>query len=392
MGYGQMLVLLLGLLLLGHSIRRRGPPPRALLIQVALSVLCFLLLMAPVLLTFAAQSAAVPASSVQGVSLPLLLDHPEQLSLAEQVIVQGGARLEQLLGGGADAQRRGLLLPASLLVLALLSSVFDRGARTWALVAALFVLLSLGPYHLSLGPHGGAGYPLPAWLLYNFVPTFARMRKPARLLMPALVALVILAAFALKLLSRLGSRPGLAHGASAVALFAVLLEVGARGGVELPLRPLAPPEPTAYHLDRAAQPRCAMLGVPLAVGKPTQREEAMLPVPHWPALEMYYQSVHGQPLLAGLWVNFSPPAGYLAFLQDNPVLADIQRIQRGEAPAGDDGSGLAALREAGFCEVKLTLPWLQPWAREPMRRYLRDLLGPPQSWRDAGVEAYPLTR
>jgi hypothetical protein len=391
MGYGQMLVMLLALLLLHHAWRARGLS-LPLLRQVGLAALIFLILMGPVLLTFAQQSAALPEASVQRVSLPLVLEDKHSLTLPEQVIVEGSARVDELLGLQTQQRSKGSLLPAGLLLLSAMAGLLSRRARLWGLVAGGFLLLSLGPYLHASGPGASGGLTLPAWLLYNYLPTFARMRKPARLVMPALLALLIMAGFGLRLLSRQFHHRSLSLGVPALVALLIALELWARGGVSLPLTASAPPQPSSYHHELADRPRCAVLGVPLATKKPTMEEEMALPVPHWPALEMYYQSVHGQPLIAGLWVNFSPPPDYLAMLEGNPVLADVLRIQRGEAPLGDDGTGLPALREAGFCELKLTLPWLQPWAREPMRRYLRDLLGPPQSWQDAGVEAYPLTR
>ena len=391
MGYGQMLVMLLAFLALVRFAGQRSLPDRGTLLQVGLAMVTFLAFMAPFLLAFSSQSAALPADSVQHVSFPLWLRGLDGLTLPEQVIVAGSADMGRFLRvpwGGVSTE---LLLPVSVLALAVFAGIMEPRSRLWLAVAGGFALLSLGPFASCERFAAVDGMPLPAWLLYNHVPTMARMRMPARMLMPVWGALVVVVGFALALMGQLmARRPRLAWAAAGAVLMLVLAEQHRRGAVGLPFPAVSPPEPSSFHSTTPGEPSCGILGVPIQVGKPSEADEARLPVPQWQNLEMYLQSVHRRPMFSGLQVSFTHPQAHLDFLASNPILVDIQRIQQGEAAAGGDPAGLEELSQAGFCEVAVTVPWLVPAARAPMGAYLETLLGEPRHYPDENIDVYRL--
>ena len=391
MGYGQMLVILLAFLALARLAGQRRLPDRGTLLHVGLAMVTFVVLMAPFLVAFASQSAALPAESVQHVSFPLWLRGFDGLTLPEQVIVAGSAEPGHFLRAPWGSVSTELLLPVSVLALAVFAGIMEPRSRLWLAVAGGFALLSLGPFASSERITAVDGMPLPAWLLYNHVPTMARMRMPARMLMPVWGALVVVVGFALALMGQLmARRPRLAGVAAGAVLALVLAEQQLRGAVGLPFPAVSPPEPSSYHSRTPGEPSCGIIGVPIQVGKPSEADEARLPVPQWQNLEMYLQSVHRRPMLSGLQVSFVHPSEHLDFLASNGVLVDIQRIQGGRPVDPGGTGGLAELSQAGFCEIAVTAPWLVPAARAPMAAYLEALLGEPRHFADQGIDVYRL--
>jgi hypothetical protein len=94
------------------------------------------------------------------------------------------------------------LLPWLLLPFGLLA-VNGRRPWRWVILAAVFGVLSLGPYLKVMGYE--TGLPLPYRMLYEVVPLLKVNRTPIRLAAPFLLFLALLAGFGAR---RLGSRPG----------------------------------------------------------------------------------------------------------------------------------------------------------------------------------------
>ena len=82
-----------------------------------------------------------------------------------------------------------------------------RGAPALAVVAAVFVVLALGTTLRIAGSGDPPGVPMPALALWSWLPMFGSMRNLGRLVMPALLALSVLAAFGFQRL-RLGRAAG----------------------------------------------------------------------------------------------------------------------------------------------------------------------------------------
>jgi hypothetical protein len=72
-----------------------------------------------------------------------------------------------------------------------------RGSRALTAVAGVFVVLALGTTLRIAGPDGAVGVPMPARLLWDGLPMFGSMRNLGRLILPALLATAVLAAFGL---------------------------------------------------------------------------------------------------------------------------------------------------------------------------------------------------
>lgn len=390
LGYGQILMLALAGILVGRLASQRRWPDRDTLVGLGSMGGVFLLLMSPLLWTFGSSMVELDATSVQHVSLPFWLGDEGQLTEVERVISRGSAPLASFLltWGGRDDAR--LILPLTVLALAALGAVRNPRARTWVVLALVFLVLSLGPY-LRLRPMDDpSAWPMPAILLYDFVPTMSRMRFPSRFLVMVWASLIVLVAYGLAGLRQwLGRRswvPWVLVGAAALTVAEPL----ARGVISLPLPSGYPPRPSTYYSEALAQhPHYAIVSVPIATGKPTPEEEAQLPV-SWQALEMYYQSIHQHPILNGAWVSFQPPVEHTTLLAENALLASIIRLQQGEEPVEGGAQAAKALRQAGFSQVVVNRSWLLPARLDPIEDYLSDLLGPPRYFRDGDISVYAL--
>jgi hypothetical protein len=153
-------------------------------------------------------------------------------------------------------------------------------AGLWLAVFAVYIVLSLGA-ELRLAGHG-TGVPLPFALLEE-APLFRTLRVANRFLVPAMLALALLAARGGAGLLAGSRRPG--------ALFGLLLLILAADYLWLPYPVREPPQPL-WVAKLAAAPEGSLLDIPGGY-----RARA--------ADDMYLQTLHGRPL-AGGYVSVVP--------------------------------------------------------------------------------------
>ncbi|MFH1465427.1 MAG: hypothetical protein ABIO70_13650 [Pseudomonadota bacterium] len=179
-------------------------------------------------------------------------------------------------------------VPAIMLALAGFAAA-PRRAWRWLALAALFTLLSLGPFLLwdaGTSPgEAGQTWHLPYYWLYNYVPYFSKAYRPYRLGIVTLTALAVLAAYAGPWLrSTLGRRGAAAVVVACAFLFATQPHWAPTHPARRGLASTAIP-PVYSHLDRL--PEGALIELPLLF------QPVHLGVAHF----QYYQVAHGRPML-----------------------------------------------------------------------------------------------
>ena len=169
------------------------------------------------------------------------------------------------------------------------------GAATWIGVialAAVATLLSAGPDVIWRGQRIAPG----PYRLLEDLPPFSSMREPRRLAVLVLLSTALLAARgAAALLARSPARlrPAIAVALAAVVTFEHAAAGDARG-VEVPAGPRLP---QAYRWLAARGGREPVAELPARPLRLNRRG----------ALEQYFATVHGRPILSG-WPSFAPPA------------------------------------------------------------------------------------
>lgn len=199
-----------------------------------------------------------------------------------------------------------------------------RQRRLWVAVAAVFGLLSLGPF-LQVLHHTGTRfhylgydftYPLPYFLLH-FVPVVNGLRVPARFSLVAILALDVLAAIALAHLVRARPRLKWMVGvALAVTLFEMLPS-------HIPTLTQTIPEP--YSAIAASPDPGAVLEIPVQWrtgfgGHPGDVEDT--------SIFMYYATRHGKPLVSGMVARY--PDSKLEELKHVAIYREILSLQDAE--------------------------------------------------------------
>ena len=236
------------------------------------------------------------------------------------------AGINQHTGGGRLAYP-GLVT----LGLGLAGIVVSRGRvrATWAALAGVFFVLSLGPFLLVDGHAGGGlsflgdrfALPLP-YLALRLVPGLGELRVPSRFADVAALALAVLGAVALARLSgRLDAarRPALARAVPVVAGVLVVMDLLTRFW---PLQPVA--VPAAYRAIAAAPGDAAVLELPLQwrdgfrrVGdNAANRDDTIF---------MYYATSHGHPLVSGMVARY--PDSRFARLDSVPVYRQVLALE-----------------------------------------------------------------
>ena len=393
MGYALLLGTVAPLLLLGELLSKRSRPLRPLLQRIAISLVTFSVLIAPVMVGYLTHQGGGEASGATGVSFPYELSPSaaSQLQMTEQIIYNESIQpLAPDIRYELDS--RGLLsqLPVLLMALAALGVIAARRrAVLWAAGSACFIVLSLGPYFLGSAPSQAMGsgeplFPLPGLLLYNHLPLFTRFRFPYRFLFMFWIFLSPLVAYGARALVRkaqLSKRPA---AVGAVGLCAALLaESVVRGMVPLPA-PLneLPHVPSFYSEILANEPDCAVLSIPFQLQKPTMAEEAAFPTLYWQSHVMHYHGVHGKRIVDGMWVAFSHPELHARFLERNTLLRNIRAWQTDpdRAPEPVDAGDLLAMEQIGFRYAIVHTDWLLPRQADSINRGLEVLYGPAQRY------------
>jgi hypothetical protein len=239
----------------------------------------------------------------------------------------------------------------------------ERYVRFWAFTGVLMWLLTLGPVLQVLGRTEftafGVNVPLPYLLVYR-LPLLSIMRTPARLTVLVMLALAVLAAFALVWLTRRDATarrvPALL---SAVAVAVPLLIAFEYLAVPFPTVPPGWNVPIYQHM--AQEPgRFAVLELPLR------------PFSDY----MAYQTIHGKPLVGG-YLSRQPPYRLPA---QNPAvrfLLDTTPVDDPVAAQVSGGRGEDALRSANVKYAIIRWWAFTPEQRQMMEAKLYTLFGRP---------------
>ena len=202
-------------------------------------------------------------------------------------------------------------------------------ALFWLGFAAVYLLLSLGSELRVLGNR--TGVPLPfAWL--ETLPLASTLRVANRFIVPAMLALAVLAALGLQRL-RAGSRRPVAWLLGAALL--VLLDFQ---WVPYPLRP-APNPP--WITATSTLPDGTLLNIPGGY-----RARA--------AEDMWLQTLHGRPIVGG-YVSCTPPNAS-ALLERHPYLRSIHEAERSPTyREHTDLEGLASLLDDTSLDIEVVV-------------------------------------
>ncbi len=212
----------------------------------------------------------------------------------------GPSLLWGLFGSADNLEYRGNFLGYIALGLGLLGlATCFRRVWFWGAVAGLFLILSLGPVlHLSFVPDltpqaAEVGLSLPGRLLYN-LPFGNIARVPLRFVLITMLCLGLLAAYGLDWLNRqhiLSRLPWLKHALPALAAVLVLLEFFPGS------RTVASTTVPAFYQQIKNEAAWNDFAV---VEAPDQVNNSII------SRAMYYQTVHGHPLIGG-YLSRKPP-------------------------------------------------------------------------------------
>jgi hypothetical protein len=256
----------------------------------------------------------------------------------------------------------GIFLGFLPLLLALVAVWRDpRRARPWALVAALFAILALGPT-LQVGGVD-RGVPLP-YTLFQYVPFLSVARVPDRLSLVVTLSLAILVGIALVSLSRrFGGRIGArARVAAVVALVAVLLIEHL--AIPFPLEAVSPP-PFYQRLAASGEPGTVL----------------ELPYCKQCSLTNYRQTVHERPTIGGY---ISRRLAYP--IRESPLYRELSTDPDITPAVGQDVVGQQIL---AYAEVR----WLVVFRAEAegdtgVERFLARFAEPMPLYQDAEMTVY----
>jgi hypothetical protein len=241
--------------------------------------------------------------------------------------------------------------------------------RFWIFAAIATWVLSLGPILQVFGksriPLLGVPMPLPYALLYQ-LPLLNIARTPSRLAVLTMLAMGVLAAFALAaVLSRKRKRSRVkaartfdrGHAAIAAGLpLLILFEF-----LAIPFPTVPPGWEVPIYRQIAAEPgRFALLELPLR------------PVGDY----MAYQTIHGKPIIGGFLARQPPDP----ILEQTPALTYLLDNSAPSGPLQDrvaHGKGVQALREMGVKYVIMHWWLLKPEEKSSMETKLTTLLGRP---------------
>ena len=250
---------------------------------------------------------------------------------------------------GATGGERLAFPGAVVLLLAALAVLWGaaRRHRLWLALAAVFAVLSFGPFlHVANRTGGwfsayGARFDLPLpYFVLHFVPVVNGVRVPGRFSIVGILALDVLAAVAVARLSVLaaGRDRRLAAAVPVVALALLLVEFYPRS---IPTQPTAVPRPyAAIAADRGQR---AVLEVPLqwrtGFGQygDTNGDHT---------ISMYYAVRHGKPLVGGMVARY--PDRRLQLVLDDPLYRQVMDLQAAEDPGYPTVFDATDLQRAGI--------------------------------------------
>ena len=350
--YAWFSVLCLGVV--AALIRPRGPTLRA----ATLGLTGGLALLAPWLWAFVQSWAQIPGTGEDPAA--------------------GGQRLREAipevwaLVRAAPGPAQAACISAPLLGWAVVGLAWRPTRLVRPLAVVLLVFLAL-----AAGDRGPAS---PFALVYDSVPLLRRFWWPLRHFVVVHALVAVLGAMGIAALTR--GRPAWSTALSVATAGAIPLAASLQGAPDaVVVRPI--PWPQAAWVMLAAQG-------PGAVVQPPLSPEAS--GSGWPLMA---QRAHGHPTVAGHapWVARGRPAAWDHWAQQNPAIASLQAIERGER-ATLHGAELHALGAAGAPWMVLdrgALPLSLQGVVRGLDAALRTLCGRPL-WRDQGVQLWDLRR
>lgn len=244
--------------------------------------------------------------------------------------------------------------------------------RLWGVLAAVFLLLLLGPFvHVA-----GVNTYLPGpWALLRYVPVVGLARAPTRFIVVFMLALAVIVALALRALAeRHPRRRAVLVTGAAVLLAAELLPSP---------RPLHAAMPPAIYARIAADARGDVRVLELPFGL----RDGTMSVGDFTARTQFYQTHHGKPILGGYLSRVSPQR--VADHRRLPVLQALLTLSEGGALPDEE---LAQLVERGPAFVeRARLAWVvidRSRASEKLVRVATAVLGLERVARDGSLELY----
>ncbi len=267
--------------------------------------------------------------------------------------------------------------------LAALGVVLRRRRRElglWGWVFAVFLVFSMGPYLHFGGEYlrlDGRLVPLPFLPFFKAFPLFDRISHPFRFVVPATLALGILAGHGARLLLRGLHRPGRLAG-GAVLCSAVLAEVLLGSPAVWPL-PRSDARVPSVYADLEGEG--AVLDLPITVPNLER------------AVYTYYQTDHGLPTPYGL--NEPLPrrlrqnrlTRFLVYLESGRVIT-LPRL----LPEADLVAGATLLRAMGYHYIVVHETLLPGPKAEMVETVLSAVIGPPRRYPNEGIALYELVR
>ena len=248
----------------------------------------------------------------------------------------------------------------------------------WIVLTAVFLVFALGPYlHVGSGDPvavGGRPIPLPFLPFFEAFPLFSRISHPFRFVVPAILAMSVLAALGTRVLLR-GFQPRVRWAWAAVIISAICGEILLASPAVWPLPRSSAAVPQVYEDIEEG----AVLDLPITV----------------PNLERgvytYYQTVHGQPSPYGL--NEPVPSR----LRQNRLTDFLLYIEAGRSvnlprqlPELELVLGAELLKRQGYRYIVLHESlYTKPKARM-IQTVLDAVLGPPRKYLEEGVALYEI--
>ncbi len=265
--------------------------------------------------------------------------------------------------------------------LALVGVVLRRRRRElglWGWIFAIFLVFSMGPYLHFNGEYlrlDGRLIPLPFLPFFKAFPLFDRISHPFRFVVPATLALGILAGHGARLLLRGLHRPGRLAG-GLVLSSAILAEVLLGSPAVWPIPRSDAAIPTVYD---ELEGDGAVLDLPITVPNLER------------AVYTYYQTDHGLPSPYGL--NEPLPrrlrqnrlTRFLVYLESGRVIT-LPRV----LPEADLVAGASLLRAMGYRYVIVHESLLPQPKAEMVEAVLSAVLGPPRKYPDEAIALYEL--
>ncbi len=266
--------------------------------------------------------------------------------------------------------------------LATLGVVLRRRRRElglWGWIFLAFLLFSLGPYLHVNGEYlrvDGRMVPLPFLPFFEALPLFDRISHPFRFVVPATLALSLLAGHGARLLLRGLHRPGRLAG-GVVLCSAVLAEILLGSPAVWPMPRSSAAVPQVY--SELTQPG-AVLDLPITLPNLER------------AVYTYYQTGHSLPSPYGLneplprALRLNRLTRFLVLVESGRVIS-LPRL----LPEVDLMAGASMLRASGYRYLVVHETLLPKPKAELVETVLTAVIGPPRRYPDEGVSLYELS-